>query len=114
MPASRANLLNALVLLTLGAWGYLGKPAAPAMVLLPVFFGALLLLCLRGLRSGNRVAAYLTALLTALALVALLILLAGAAGRGEGVAIFRYVVMLVASLFSLLVLFQGFRRDRIS
>jgi len=62
MNAASANLLNSIVLIAIGLWGYFETNAPTAFI--PVGFGAILLLCTPGVRKENKVIAHVAVLLT--------------------------------------------------
>ncbi|MCP4122982.1 MAG: hypothetical protein GY751_14620 [Bacteroidetes bacterium] len=110
MAPVTANLINASALLLFGAWGYLGSPNPSSTALIPVFFGFLLLLCHRGLRSEKRAAGHIALILTALVFLGLLIPLQGSFGRGNSWAVIRVVIMLLTSGLALWSFVRSFRK----
>lgn len=73
MKAYQANLVNALVLIGLGLWGYFSAgEEASATAFIPVGFGAVFLAATPGIRRENRIVAHVVVLLTAVLLVMLL------------------------------------------
>ncbi len=70
-PHSIVSLLNAIVLISLGAWGYIGSESPSPTALIPVVIGIVLLLLNRGLKKENKVIAHVVALLTILILIGL-------------------------------------------
>lgn len=79
----QVNLVNALVLMAAGAWGYFHPEAHRSSELIPVAFGALFLGATPLFRSGNRIAAYLVGGLTILLIFALASPLAESFARRE-------------------------------
>ena len=69
MKTYQANLLNSIVLIIIGLWGYFEVVSPTALI--PVFFGLVLLLCNGGVKKENKVIAHIVVLLTLLLLVAL-------------------------------------------
>ena len=66
MSAHTASLVNAIILITIGGWGYFesGSPTS----LIPVFIGALLVLLNKGIKNQNKVIAHIAVLVTLLGL----------------------------------------------
>jgi len=71
MNAANANLLNALVLVAMGAWGYFGSDSPSPTALIPVAFGAILFVMTNSIRSHNKLVAHIAVVLTLLILLAL-------------------------------------------
>ena len=69
LNATRMNLINALVLIAMGLWGYLELSSPTALI--PVGFGVVLLLCYQGVKNQNKIIAHVAVLLTLLLLIAL-------------------------------------------
>ena len=53
LNATRMNLINALVLIAMGLWGYLELNSPTALI--PVGFGVVLLLCYQGVKNQNKI-----------------------------------------------------------
>ena len=70
MKTYQANLLNSIVLIVLGLWGYFEVVSPTALI--PVFFGIVLLLCNVGVKKENKVIAHIVVLLTLLLLMVVL------------------------------------------
>ena len=69
LNATRMNLINALVLIAMGLWGYLELNSPTALI--PVGFGVVLLLCYQGVKNQNKIIVHVAVLLTLLILIAL-------------------------------------------
>ena len=73
MKAATANLLNALVLIAAGLYGYFGVSAADGThsytALIPAAFGVLFLVMQKGVASANKVIAHIVVVLTLVLLV---------------------------------------------
>jgi hypothetical protein len=106
--AVTANLVNAIILITMSAWAYLGSDTPSLTALIPGGFGAALLLCQPGVRSENRILAHLAVLLTLAVFIALFMPLRGAIGRGDTLAIVRVGTMWLASLVALVAFIRSF------
>ena len=64
MNAHNASLVNAILLITMGGWGYFesGSPTS----LIPVVIGVLLVLLNKGIKTQNKVVAHIAVLVTLL------------------------------------------------
>ncbi len=73
MKAASANLLNAVVLIAAGLYGYFGIKGADGnssiTALIPAFFGVLFLVMHKGVASANKVIAHVVVVLTLVLLV---------------------------------------------
>lgn len=73
MKAAGVNLLNALVLIAAGIYGYFGITASDGThsltALIPAAFGLLFLILHKGVVNGNKVVAHIVVLLTLVLLV---------------------------------------------
>lgn len=73
MKAAGANLLNALVLIGAGLYGYFGITASDGThsltALIPAAFGLLFLMMNKGVANGNKVIAHIVVILTLVLLV---------------------------------------------
>ena len=67
----QVNLINALILLGVGLWGYFHPDAQRSYALIPVAFGLVFLGTTPLFRSGNRIVSFLVVGLTFLLLLAL-------------------------------------------
>ena len=66
MRPYQVNIINAVVLLAVGFWGYFHPEAQRSFALIPVAFGALFLGTTPLFRNGNKIVAYLVSGLTLL------------------------------------------------
>ena len=70
MNSTNANIINSICLIVIGLWGYLEVSSPTALI--PVGFGAALILCTPGVKKENKVIAHIAVLLTLVILIALL------------------------------------------
>jgi len=103
-----ASLINAIVLIALGAWGYFGSDHPSATALIPVGMGVILLVLNFWMRNGNRIVAHIVVVLTLLILIALIKPLSGAIGRSDPTAIIRVSIMMLVSVFAMAVFVKSF------
>ena len=62
MNSTKANLLNSIILIVVGGWGYFDGDGKSMTALIPVMFGVVLLLCNNGIKNQNKVIAHLAVL----------------------------------------------------
>ncbi|MEM9063596.1 MAG: hypothetical protein AAGD13_24315 [Pseudomonadota bacterium] len=112
MTAPIASLINAAVLIICSAWAYLTAETGSLTILIPAAFGVALLACNPGVKAENKVIAHIAVLLTLVVLVALIMPLRGAIGRGDGLSILRVVAMMATSAFAMVFFVKSFRDAR--
>ena len=66
MKANTVSLINSLVLVSMGLWGYFESDSRPITALIPVIVGVILLLINNGVKKENKIAAHVAVLLTLL------------------------------------------------
>jgi hypothetical protein len=98
MKAHVASLMNAVILIGFGLWGYLGSETPSKTALIPVVIGALLLSLYKGVKSENKIVAHMAVLLTLLILGGLVKPLTAAIGREDGMAVMRVSVMVISTI----------------
>ncbi|MBI1191892.1 MAG: hypothetical protein GC205_01770 [Bacteroidetes bacterium] len=111
MKAYQANLLNAIVLILVGLWGYLSEATADRSptALIPVAFGVILLAMTSGVRKENKVIAHVAVTLTLLVLVMLAAMpLPARIAAGDQMGIFRIILMISASTHAMICFVQSF------
>ncbi len=96
MKVYLVNMINAFILILLGLWGYWGSETPSLTALIPVLGGIMLLLFVKGVRSGNRAIAHFAVTLTLVLLIGLIKPLSGAFGRADNGAIVRVAIMMVS------------------
>ena len=102
------SMLNAIVLILLGLWGYAGSQTPSPTALIPVFAGIILLSLIRGLKAGNRVIAHISVLLTFVLLIAFIKPLTGSISRVDNGAIIRVVIMMISCAASMVYFIRSF------
>ncbi|MFK7905615.1 MAG: hypothetical protein AB8B69_10845 [Chitinophagales bacterium] len=108
MKAHTASLINAVLLVGLGAWGYFGSASPSPTALIPVVFGVVLLLLNGGVKKENKVIAHIAVVLTLLILFGLGKPLMGAMDRGDTMATARVGVMLLSTIVALVFFIKSF------
>lgn len=109
MNAATASLLNAILLIGLGAWGYFSSDNPSNTALIPVGFGVILLLLNAGVRKENKVIAHVAVVLTLLVLLGLVMPLKGSIDRGNTLAIIRVAVMLLSTIMAMIYFIKSFK-----
>lgn len=108
MKAHSASLVNSVVLIGLGLWGYLGSDTPSKTALIPVVFGVVILSLYKGVKKEDKIVAHIAVLLTLLILGGLVKPFIGALGRNDGMAIMRVSVMLVSTVVALVFFIKSF------
>lgn len=108
MTPANVNLLNAVVLIALGLMGYFTSASPSPTAFIPVVFGAILIACTPGVKKHNKAIAHVAVLLTLIILVALVMPLKGAIGRGDSAAILRVAAMIITSALAMIVFIKSF------
>ncbi len=115
MKAHTANLLNALTLILMSAWGYLASETPSITAFIPAVFGVILLACNGGVKKENKVVAHIAVVATLVALLGLGMALKGVIGRGaDPMAMFRVGAMIVTSIIAMVAFIKSFRDARIA
>ncbi len=96
-----ASLLNAIILIAFGLWGYLGSDSPSYTALIPVAAGIILIILTKGLMKENKTIAHIAVALTLIILIALIKPLTAAMERSDGMALFRVIVMMLSTLFAI-------------
>ena len=112
MNATKANLLNSIVVIAVGGWGYLDGDGKSITALIPVIFGVVLLLCYSGIKKQNKVIAHIAVLVTFICLLGLFMPLNGAIERGNDTAVGRVFAMIVSSLTALIFFIKSFIENK--
>ena len=108
MKAHAASLVNAVILIGFGLWGYLGSETPSKTALIPVVFGAVLLSLYKGVEKENKIVAHIAVLLTLLILGGLVKPLTASFGRNDGMATMRVAVMMVSTIVALFFFIKSF------
>jgi hypothetical protein len=106
------NLINALVLISLGLWGYFASTNPSFTALIPVGIGFLLALLHYGVSRENKLQAHIAVVLTLLVLIGLIKPLLGSIERGQISAIIRVVSMMATSILAMIGFINSFIKAR--
>lgn len=108
MKAHTASLINAITLVVLGGWGYLGSETPSPTALIPVIAGIILLVLNNGVKKENKVIAHIAVLVTLVILLGLFMPLRGALGRSDTTAIIRVVIMILTTIIAMVYFVKSF------
>lgn len=108
MKPFQANILNAIVLIIMGLWGYFGSSEPSPTALIPVGFGVIFALVTPLFRKENRIVAHIVVLLTFLLIIALFMPLRGAINRVDTLGIVRVTLMLATSVLAMVIYIKSF------
>ena len=108
MKASLSSLLNAIILISMGLWGYFESESKPITALIPVIIGTILLLVNKGVKNENKALAHVAVLLTFLILFGLVKPLLGAFERENAYAVIRVLLMIISSLWAMISFIKSF------
>lgn len=114
MNAHKANLINAITLILMSAWGYLSSLTPSMTALIPLVFGVVLLALNNGVKFENKAQAHVAVILTLIVLLALAMPLKGAIGRDDSMAILRIGIMMITSVIAMVFFIKSFRDARIA
>ena len=107
-----ANLVNAIVLIAMGLWGYFGSDTPSPTALIPAIGGTLLGLMTSGVKAENKVIAHIAVVLTLLLVLALIMPLKGSIGRGDTQALLRIGAMIITGIIAMIAFIGSFRAAR--
>ena len=97
-----ANILNAIVLIAMGGWGYLSSETPSPTALIPVAFGVIFLAVTPLFKKDNKIVAHIVVLLTVLLIGALVMPLKAALGREDTLAAARVAIMMISCAFAMI------------
>ena len=105
MP-SNITLINGLILLSMGLWGYFSSSSPTAMI--APAFGLLFLILYPMFKKGNKAVVHIVVLLTFLLIIALAMPFKGAIGSGDAVRVFRVALMLFSCIAAFVIYIKSF------
>ena len=108
MKASLSSLLNAIILISMGLWGYFESESKAITALIPVIIGTILLLVNKGVKNENKALAHVAVLLTFLILFGLVKPLLGAFERENTYSVIRVLLMIISSLWAMISFIKSF------
>ncbi|MEM8526049.1 MAG: hypothetical protein AAGG68_15530 [Bacteroidota bacterium] len=109
MKPFQINLINGIVLIAMGLWGYFsaGEDASPT-AFIPVAFGALFLIATPLFKKGNKVVVHIVVLLTFLLIFALSMPLKGRMEAEDTVGIARVGIMMATCAIAMVFYVKSF------
>ena len=110
MKAEKTNLINSLVLIIFGLWGYLDTQSYTAFI--PVGFGGILMFCNNGVKTENKIISHIAVLLTLIILIALIGMRLPKSIETGGVGLMRVIVMILTSSISMSSFIMSFIKAR--
>tara|TARA_B100000767_G_scaffold121000_1_gene115379 strand:+ start:32 stop:382 length:351 start_codon:yes stop_codon:yes gene_type:complete len=108
MKTNIVSLINSLVLVTMGLWGYFESNSRPITALIPVIVGLILLLINSGVKKENKIVAHIAVMLTLIITIGLIKPFLGTVERGNITGIIRVSLMILTSLWSMITFIQSF------
>lgn len=108
MNAHTANLINGIILVAVGLWGYFSSETPSSTALIAPAFGAIFILATPMVKKENKVVAHIVVLLTLLIIIALFMPLM----RQDGIARIRIIIMILSSIFAMVYFIKSFRDAR--
>jgi hypothetical protein len=112
MQAHQANLINAIVLLVVGLWGYAANNFNSHTAIVPLGAGLLFLVLNTFLKDGNRHVAHLVVILTLVLAIALFWPLKRNMDQADTIGTLRVGIEIVSCLFALGVFIKSFIDNR--
>tara|TARA_B100000941_G_scaffold286473_1_gene260088 strand:- start:2451 stop:2804 length:354 start_codon:yes stop_codon:yes gene_type:complete len=109
MNVSNTNLLNSLVLIFMGFWGFLELSSPTALI--PAFFGAILLICYLITKfkpSLNKLFAHIAVTFTILILISLVVVRLPKSIDDGGIGLLRVISMISTSSLALIIFIKSF------
>ena len=110
MNSTNANIINSICLIVIGLWGYLEVSSPTALI--PVGFGAALILCTPGVKKKNKVIAHIAVLLTLVILISLLGMRLPKSIDQGGLGLVRVLLMIGTSILSMVYFIKSFIANR--
>ena len=108
MKANIVSLINSIILISMGLWGYFESDSRPITALIPVIVGVILLLINSGIKKENKIASHVAVLLTLLIIIGLVKPFLGALDRENIAGIIRVSAMILTSLWAIITFVQSF------
>ena len=109
MNAHTASLINGIILVAIGLWGYLESSSPTSLI--PVGIGVLIIVLNKWVRDNNKVIAHIAVLVTLLSF-ANIMPLSGAIEDGRSDAVLRIIIMLSSSIYAMIFFVRSFIQAR--
>ena len=108
MKSNIVNLVNAIVLILFGLWGYFTSDEPSVTAFIPVVFGIILISLNSGLKKENKISSHIIVVLTLLVLIGLVKPLLGTIERGDSIALIRVIIMIFTSTIAMVTFVKSF------
>ncbi|MCH2194537.1 hypothetical protein [Kordia sp.] len=108
MKAHVASLLNAIVLIGLGSWGYFGSDNPSMTALIPVIIGAILIVLNGGVKKENKIIAHIAVVLTLAILIGLIKPFMGRMDAADYVGVARVSIMILFTMIAMIAFVRSF------
>ncbi len=112
MKAPTANLINAIVLIVIGAWGAYATQLASMTALIPVIGGLILLACQKGVSTENKMIAHIAVLVTLILIIGIVRPFMSALSDGDTLGMVRTGAMIVTGILAMVAFIGSFRAAR--
>ena len=106
MNAANANLLNSIVLIAMGAWGFQATDSKTALI--PLVFGVILLVLTNSIRNHNKAVAHIAVLLTLVILGALVGMRLPKSLDEGGPGLYRVIAMIITGVIAMFYFIKSF------
>ena len=108
MKAHTTSLVNAIALISMGAWGYIDSDSKAITALIPVIIGVILLLINSGVKKENKIIAHIAVLLTLIITIGLIKPFLGSLEKANITGTIRVSLMILSSLWAMIAFIQSF------
>ena len=108
MSPQRANLINSLVLLIIGLWGFGASGWGSTTALIAPSFGVLFLILMPFFNKGNKTVIYAVMVLTLILMIALLRPLTREMGQNDYQGVLRVATMMFSCITTTVVYYRNF------
>lgn len=112
MKAANANLINAVALIAIGAWGAYATQLNSMTALIPVVGGVLLLLCQGGIKKENKLIAHVAVAITLILILGLIRPFSSALSDGDTLGSIRTGIMILTGVLAMVAFIKSFRDAR--
>jgi sulfite exporter TauE/SafE len=108
MKAHTASIINAIILIILGLWGYFGSETPSLTAWIPVIGGVLLIILYPGTKKEDKIISHITVTVTLLIFLGLFKPLLGAIDRADTMALIRVLIMMATGIFAMIYFIKSF------
>jgi hypothetical protein len=108
LNAHKVSLINSVILILIGGFGYFQSSSPSPTALIPVLGGVLLLAMNKGVKNQNKLIAHIAVLVTLIMLLGLFMPLLGSIKRNDFQATVRVAIMLSSTFLALFFFIKSF------